>query len=476
MKAIWAGLLVSCTLLSGCESWDWGDQEESDYSTAGARLLDTKYEQVDLIAMLDPDGAAKEKYNPKPGEPATWDELPAGRKIDLAFDAYHAGETGVEDDLRKRNRDQIQERLLGASNEMCYRYKRFLQNLNSDANFWLGTLTTVTGAAGALVTGGGSQILSGAASALSGIRAEFNQDYYHNVTVATIWKGIELRRERAFNTIALQGQEKDTAVYPVEAAVKDAINYHAECSLVAGVEELGDSVQLVKDPGLDAVSRTLMKLNIARNIVETKSTNPSDLLGGSAPGSPSASLLEFGTPRGSGGQTGGANPMSALGELLQSIGKTNTESTQRLAKLGHWPDVPATDPLSRSAISSRVVARTALASKQLNNCQTAASNVSVEIAKAEGEVAVAASESARLIAEGTLAAKRALGSGVVSEMNVALAWLKADIDASIGLLERENQKLAESKTTIPAETIKAASTTLDKSVEKPDEKKLTCAQ
>lgn len=462
-------------LLAGCDTL--GEMQEEDPTTAGARLLNLNYEQIDLITLLDPEGRAKNGYAPLLGEPPTWEQVPIGRQIDLAFSAYHKREVELEtkEPERRSHRDQIQERLLGASNDMCYRYKRYMQNTQSDGNFWLGTLTTIAGAAGALVTGGGSQILAGTASALSGIRAEFNQDYFQNVTVATIWKGIEFRRERAFNTIAIEGQDKDTDVYPVEAAVKDAIAYHAECSMVAGIEELGDTVQLAKDPGLDAVSRTLLKLNIARNIAESKSTDPADLLGDAAPGSPSAALLQYGTPRGDGRRGSGGDPMAVLAGYLQEAAKTTTENTKLLAGMAHWPKVADDSPSSRQTIGSKVGARTKLAMTQLTACQAAASTASIDIAKAEGAVAIATTPAEQAKAVGELAAKKSIGDAVVSQLSIALSWLKADMDGTIGVLQQKNLDLVKTDKPMLEDDIAVVAKSLDASVTDPDKKKLPCA-
>ncbi len=459
-------------LLAGCEVL--GKAQEEDITTAGARLLDMDYEQVDLVALLDPAAKAKNGYVPLLGDPPTWETLPAGRKIDLAFAAYHETENqlNLDEGARKVRRDHVQERLLGASNELCYRYKRFMQNTHSDGNFWLGTLTTIAGAAGALVTGGGSQILAGTASALSGIRAEFNQDYFQNVTVATIWKGIELRRERAFNTIATEGQDKNVGIYPIEAAVKDAIAYHAECSLVAGVEELGDSVQLAKDPGLDAVSRTLLKLNIARNIAETQSTDPADLLGGAAPGSPSASLLDYGTPRGN--SLAGGDPMAALGGYLQAVATATSGAAASVGKMAHWPKKPSTEEASRTAIIEKIKARATAAVAKLTACQKAASDASIAIATAQGKLAVATAASEQTRAAADLAAKKAQGTAVVSQMSVAQTLFKADMDSAIGALEKMNLALVKTESEMAEAGIKDVGKSLDAAAKNtPD---LDCAE
>jgi hypothetical protein len=155
-------LAIVLVALTGCGFWR--DKAETETTTAGSRPLEISYEKVDLVRLLDPEGNAKAAYlkaNPKPvtennSTETSWDSLVEHQQIELALAQYHAREFALKDvDEQKRLRNQTQERMLGASNQMCYRYRLYLQNIQSSSNFLFGALTSAAGAAGAIVTGGG---------------------------------------------------------------------------------------------------------------------------------------------------------------------------------------------------------------------------------------------------------------------------------------------------------------------------------
>ena len=83
---------------------------------------------------------------------------------------------------------------------------------------------------------------------------------FSNLTIDVITKAIDLRRDTIYKNILEirdKGGGKETApiaVYPVEAAVKDAIRYHGSCSFIAGLEEAGTSLEKIRDPGLKTLN------------------------------------------------------------------------------------------------------------------------------------------------------------------------------------------------------------------------------
>jgi hypothetical protein len=281
------------------------------------------------------------------------------------------------------------------------------------------------------------------------VRAEFNQDFFQGITVATIWKGIEARRKKAFETIAKDGQSKDTKEYTVEAALKDAINYHGECSLVAGIEELGVSVdRLAQDPGLDAVARTLLKMNIARNIVESKSVDPADLLGDALPGSPAAQFLGYGTPLGSDDALTGGDASEAFGLTVHGIQKESASALKAVDEFKHWPEGVA-EVGGKKFDSYRLLAadairtRAAKASTQVVACQGAALASSQAVLAAQADLAGAtdANQREKLVALQT----RILESQArANEIVPARKWLKTDLETFIANLKSEDE-LAEQR-------------------------------
>ena len=262
-------------------------------------------DQVDLLTALDPNGYAYQKFtsegragdldgrqdwpknkvptrnwmgNVPEGSPSKligWKDLTNSQQIDLAFKAFYdprylAAGTPVD----RRNR--IQEQLLAVSNARCAVFKSILYELRAKSNVVLGTLATVTGVVGGIVSGGASQALAGTSGIFSGTRAEFNQEMFQNLATQVIVEGIDVRRREVYDQIVQRGQVMSIEKYTVEAAVKDAIFYHAQCNVVTGFQVAQDSIKTVADPGIDAANRVLAKLTATRELLQNRKLTPEE--------------------------------------------------------------------------------------------------------------------------------------------------------------------------------------------------------
>lgn len=446
-------LVLVCTtaLLSGCAS-----AFSDNTTTAGARPLSADYGEINLVQLLDPDGSAQVAKG------ASWASFDKGQKIDLAFDAFHRKTDHLAPELKMAARNQLQERLLGASNERCHEYQQYMQNVNSGSNFALGFLTTAAGAAGAIVTGGASQILAGTAAAASGTRAEFNQDYFYDITVSTIFEGINSRRASTYEKIKKDRQNESFSDYSIETAVKDAISYHSECSLITGVQELGKSVQLAKDPGLDAVNRALIKINIARDIEDRKSTNPLDLYG---QGTSSTEAIQVLAMRGTSGAADmQEDPINAFSSLMMAAARTEQAFISHTSTLKRWPIVAAAGPDYKKLLVDAVGARAKAASDQLGKCQKKILAASAAIAEARVAISSASSDSDKIAAQAKLTAKILEGQARNSELEPAVAWLREDLNKAENALNAADQSAAaEGKAEMDAGKLKSLSDMLTKS-------------
>lgn len=174
-----------------------------------------------------------------------------------AFEVFHARIYTMSNPQKILARNQIQSRLIGASEMACTEFQRNLNGLQSTGNFTLGTISTVLAGAGAIVTQvNTARLLSGSSAIFSGVRSEFNADYFLKQTAAVITKAIDTwRRETKENLLKAQHSEyKD---YTVEAAIADAIAYNDGCSLIAGLQRVSDAVAVEDDPGLKRMSKLL---------------------------------------------------------------------------------------------------------------------------------------------------------------------------------------------------------------------------
>jgi hypothetical protein len=153
-------------------------------------------------------------------------------------------------EFQRRRRNQVQSSFMAASDAACDYYKRNLNRDFSRSNFFFGSLATLAGGLGAILTDEGtSRALAGASGITSGIRAEYNDAFFRNKVVELLTKAIDIAQTRKREEIRRRGVQI-TADYSMEDALNDAVLYNAQCSLIAGLQETSESLQIVSDPGL----------------------------------------------------------------------------------------------------------------------------------------------------------------------------------------------------------------------------------
>ncbi|MBW0150470.1 MAG: hypothetical protein KXJ53_04595 [Phenylobacterium sp.] len=168
-------------------------------------------------------------------------------RLEAAFDRfYDSGNTTYGSREERRNR--ILHRLIAASDTNCGIFAENLYGVQATANFGLGSLATVLGGAGAIVSGvDAARTLSGLSSMASGVRAEANEDFFRQQWVEALTKAISSERDR-LRTEMQSNAKASISAYPVEAAVADAIRYNNACSLVAGLQKVNEAVIIADDP------------------------------------------------------------------------------------------------------------------------------------------------------------------------------------------------------------------------------------
>jgi len=237
--------------LTGCASWPEGSLLGGGRVTSSSanQILDHKIEslsEVDLILLLNPES------NVRKAKPASYKKYmnEALRK------ANDAGES---------RRSEVQDYFILASNQRCNLYLSYIKRLSVYNNSVFGTLTTILGGAGAIVTNGESaRLLSGLAGISSGTRAELNQAIFESVATSIIVPGIQQVRAARLEKIH-QRREDSMSMYTVEGAIADAIQYHGACNMDAGIAQAQKSLQAFEDVGLTNFSDTLERLSLARS-------------------------------------------------------------------------------------------------------------------------------------------------------------------------------------------------------------------
>ncbi len=210
---------------------------------------------------------------------------------DSAFDAFEKQVTQKPDKEQRRLRNQVQDRIVAASNQRCGEYKNFLKRFDSETNTILGGLATAIGGAGAIFKPADTaRSLSGIAAIFSGWRAEVTADFFNNLAIQVITKGIEARRTELYDQM-LTNRNADLTTYSVQRAVGDAAVYHYNCSLIAGLEKAADSIVRANNPGAADFNNFLKQLKEARTSMKDlvdpvrESTSTTDTLKNESKGS-----------------------------------------------------------------------------------------------------------------------------------------------------------------------------------------------
>ncbi|MCH9053272.1 MAG: hypothetical protein IIA72_19805 [Proteobacteria bacterium] len=264
-RIIVPALLVCCGLaLSGCETYKKLVGHHAPFGTEN--LIDREsFQKIDLAAVLT--GGDMQLLET--------DESDVKRKnLEKALKEFNKKiEEETTDDGKKWLRNRVQERILAASNQACAEFKRELKALDARVNFILGSLTTAVAGAGAIFSGGTSQALSGIASIFSGVRAEFNEDYFKMLTIQVITDGLGKRRHEIYTKI-LVNRKNGLTEYPVERAIADAILYHDNCSLVAGLEQAALSIERAANPGINELKKLKEMEKVLRKIEDKEDKSP----------------------------------------------------------------------------------------------------------------------------------------------------------------------------------------------------------
>lgn len=211
-------------IASGCSSFRKTTMPDEDNLLSGAGSMMVKdatgkaedFEKIDLDKLL-------ESYGLKPSET---------RDVDFTKDTAKY----------QYRRNELQDRLIAASNQRCGAYIRTLVSSKSQTQMgWGGLATFLSGAATVTTPAAAARVLSAGSTISGSFLSLYNEAYFNNLTVTVISSGIAKKREGLLRDMATKKYHELTD-YTVNAAISDALNYHAACNMITGLEAAGTAI------------------------------------------------------------------------------------------------------------------------------------------------------------------------------------------------------------------------------------------
>ena len=239
----WILAVSAVVFLAGCEQFGTADETYGVKPVTSPEPL----QKIDLVSVLTSGGT-------KFGEADSVSV--SAEKLEKAFKSFKENVAAKQAGAPSRN--EVQDRIIAASNQACAEYESNLKAESTRWNLLLGGATTLSAGLGAIFTGADTvRALSGVAAILSGFRAEYNQEFMANLTVQVITDGIRSRRDELKTKIDERRTTAgaDLSAYTVQRAIADAVEYHMSCSLVVGLEQAALSIERADNPGLEMLAK-----------------------------------------------------------------------------------------------------------------------------------------------------------------------------------------------------------------------------
>lgn len=136
----------------------------------------------------------------------------------------------------KYQRNELQDRIIAASNQRCGMYLRMLASSKAESQLtWSGLAVLLSGAASVVTPVNTAKALSAGSTVSNGILAQYNEAYFNNLAINVISSGITSQREGIL--LQINDKKKDDLIeYPVNRAIADAVQYHSVCNIISGLE------------------------------------------------------------------------------------------------------------------------------------------------------------------------------------------------------------------------------------------------
>lgn len=164
-------------------------------------------------------------------------------------------------------RNDLQAHIISASNQRCAAYIRMLTTSKSQTQtLWTTLSLLMSGAASVISPASTAQAFAAGSTVSTGILSTYNEAYFNNLAINVISAGISKKRNSLLVNIN-QYQSRPLSEYSVNAAISDAIEYHAACNIITGMETAAAATQRANSAD---IAESLRTLNISPGSQDTK--------------------------------------------------------------------------------------------------------------------------------------------------------------------------------------------------------------
>lgn len=237
-------ILASGFMLSGCVLLDKNRdlvRAQSESNPAGAKGL-LRGDELRALSIANLVGS----FVPGWEGVETKTERDEQRETDRAIAAFYRmpdATTGVGAVYR----NEIQSRIMAAANQRCQLWKNYIATASSTVGFWSGVVSAASGASAiAFSPEGTKDALTALSTTSSAVGDQFDKEYLFSLTMPVIVQGVESRRSEISDSISERrykaGEPASLANYALSAAIADALEYHAACSLSSGLQQASEKL------------------------------------------------------------------------------------------------------------------------------------------------------------------------------------------------------------------------------------------
>ncbi len=248
------------TLLSGCANLDANRdfvRAQSESNPAGVKGL-IRGNELRALNVANLVGSFETGWVPVA---ASTDPAVEQQATDKAIAVFYQS---VPDGRQANYRNEIQDRIIAAANQRCHLWKNYFATASSTVGFWSGVTGAATGAASlAFKPPATKAALTALSTTSTSVGTQFEKSYLFSLTMQVIFQGVESRRADILHSVVEKRSLGDRQLTPIgryslSAAIADALEYHAACSVASGLQQASEKLSDARPdngkPGTDTTT------------------------------------------------------------------------------------------------------------------------------------------------------------------------------------------------------------------------------